>query len=134
MKQLALAAHTYAGAHNNQFPPAATWCDALQTSAPGTGVFFLDPSADATKRCSFGFNAKLGGRDSTNVNSNTVLFFETDGGWNVSGGPDSMLKQARHKTMTPGQTTASEVFVVAFADGHVEQVAVSGVAALRWNP
>ena len=135
LKQLSMAAHSYANSHNSQFTPAATLGDTLQpTAPPGLAASFLDPAGDASKRCNFAFNAKLGGTSAAKANPNTVLFFETDGGWNLSGGPELMLKQSRHKSPGPEQTGLREVFVVAFADGHVEQVTASRLAALRWNP
>jgi len=132
MKQLSVAVRIYASDHNDQFPPAATWCDAILPDAGGATKLFQCPAADGSqrpaangsKRCDYAFNTKLSGKDEKQINGNTVLFFETDGGWNVSGGPELMLKQSRH-----GQT-----FVVGFADGSVQQLTQSGLATLRWAP
>jgi prepilin-type processing-associated H-X9-DG protein len=52
------------------------------------------------------------------------MIFETDGGWNVSGGRELLLAKPRH-----GHTVT-----VGFADGHVEQVPESRLSQLRWNP
>jgi prepilin-type processing-associated H-X9-DG protein len=54
----------------------------------------------------------------------TVLIFETDGGWNLSGGPELLLNTPRH----------SQSITVGFADGHVEQVKPARVEQLRWDP
>jgi uncharacterized membrane protein len=134
MKQLIFAVNLYSASHDWRLPPAATWCDAIQSYAVSSGASFLDPSADASNRCSYAFNAKLSGLSTAKANPNTVMFFETDGGWNLSGGPELMLKHPRHKSVVPGQTSPTEVFLVAFVDGRVEQVPASGLAALRWNP
>jgi prepilin-type processing-associated H-X9-DG protein len=124
MKQLALAVTIYSSDNKDHLPPAATWCDAIKVYTGGSEVVFRCPAGDATQRCTYAFNAKLGGMDSTKVNAGTVLLFETEGGWNLSGGPELMLKQPHH----------GAVFVVAFVDGHVEQVTESRLATLRWNP
>jgi len=124
LKELSMSVRLYSSDHKDQFPPAATWCDAILTDAGGATKLFQCPAADGSKRCSYAFNSKLSGMDEKQINFNTVLFFETDGGWNVSGGPELMLQKPRH-----GQT-----FVVAFADGSVQQLTQSGLPALRWNP
>lgn len=123
MKQLALAARIYAGDHTNRLPPAATWCDALQSQVVSPKVFQC-PAANPNDRCDYAFNANLDGMDLGNINPNTVLFFESDAGWNRSGGPELMLSQSRH----------FRTFIVALADGSVQQLTAAQVARLRWNP
>jgi prepilin-type processing-associated H-X9-DG protein len=124
LKELSMSVVMYSSDDKDQFPPAATWCDAIQAYTGNSPKLFQCPAGDHSKRCDYAFNAKLGGMDAKQISGNTVLFFETDGGWNASGGPELMLKQPRH-----GKT-----FVVAFADGHVEQLTASSLATLRWNP
>ena len=57
-------------------------------------------------------------------NPQTVELFESDTGWNASGGPELMIGKSRHARM----------FVVAFADGSVQQLRESQLATLRWDP
>jgi type II secretory pathway pseudopilin PulG len=124
MKQLSLAVRLYSNDNNDRFPPAATWCDAILADTGGSTKIFQCPAGDGSKRCDYAFNAKLGGANANKANPMTVLLFEAGGGWNASGGPELMLKQPRH----------GRIFVVAFADGSVQQFHESDVAALRWNP
>ena len=84
-KQLALAVKIYSNDNNNQFPPAATWCDAIKT-AVGNENIFKCPAADSDRRCDYAFNAKLDGMDESKINPQTVMIFESDGGWNANGG------------------------------------------------
>jgi len=123
MKQLALAARIYSSDHSDRFPSATNWCDALKPEV-GSENIFKCPAGNQNERCTYAYNSRLDGLEETNINPSTVLFFETEGGWNVSGGPELMLKQARH-----GRT-----FVVAFADGSVQQLTASRLATLRWDP
>jgi prepilin-type processing-associated H-X9-DG protein len=123
MKQLALAEVMYEGANQNHFTPAATWCDALKPYTGGSTKMFQCPAGDAAQPCGYAFNAKLGGLDTAKVSPDTVLLFESDAGWNASGGLELVRRPSRHG-----------VFVVAFVDGHVEQVSESRLAALRWAP
>ncbi len=122
-KQLALAVRIYSDDHTNQLPPAATWCDAIR-SYVGSEKTFLCPAGDPGKRCNYAFNAKLGGMDESKIAPDSVLIFESDGGWNANGGLEQMIGKPRHAGR----------FVVAFADGHVEAVTASRLSTLRWNP
>jgi hypothetical protein len=123
MKQLALAVRGYSGDHDGHFPPAATWCDAIRPSVESDRVFRC-PAGNENERCHYAYNSRLDGMDDKDIDPDTVLFFETEGGWNISGGPELMLNNSRHRA----------VFVVAFADGHVEQMTASSLAGLRWTP
>jgi len=124
MRQLALAAVLYADDNKDQFPSAANWCDALQKQV-GTGKTFQCPLCEQSHRCHYAFNAQLSGVGPSKIESpaQTVLFFETDGGWNVSGGSELMLTQPRH----------SRRVALAFVDGHVELVNVARLQNIRWK-
>ncbi len=121
-KQLCLAAIMYASSNNDQLPPAATWCDALQANL-GSPQVFQCPSAPGA-RCAFGFNSKLGGKKLAEVAPQTVMFFEAPGGWNQSGGPEAALQAPPHDTF----------YNVGFVDGHVEAVQAARLRTLRWDP
>lgn len=122
-KQLALAVKIYAGDHNGQFPPAATWSDALKTYS-GSEKIFKCSAAPAHSQCDYAFNTKLDGVPENTISPNTVMIFEADAGWNANGGPELMLGQPRHK----------RVVVVALADGSVHQFRESELSTLRWDP
>ena len=123
LKQLGLAVRIYSGDNKDQFPPAATWCDAIRNAA-GSERIFKCPAGDPNQKCHYAFNAKLDGIATSKVDPSTVVIFETSGGWNVSGGPELMLDHPRHGRM----------FVVALADGSVQQISQARLKALRWDP
>ncbi len=120
-KQLALAMIIYSSGHTNQFPAATNWCD---TIGPSQQILKC-PAADSSNRCDYAFNSKLGGLELGKVNPQTVMIFESDGGWNANGGPELLPAKARH---------LRKFYVVAFADGHVEAVTQSRLNTLRWDP
>jgi hypothetical protein len=122
-KQLALAVRIYSGDNKDQLPPAATWCDAIRTST-GSDKPYQCPMGKSNARCSYAFNAKLGGMDKNKIDPHTVMIFESDAGWNANGGPELMISKPRH----------ARVFVVAFADGSVQQLRESQLKTLRWDP
>ncbi|HEU6447512.1 MAG TPA: DUF4190 domain-containing protein [Verrucomicrobiae bacterium] len=125
-QQLAMAVILYSSDHTN-FPAAANWCDAIK---PGVGNerFFRCPAASALNRCDYAFNSKLSGMNAGTLShaNETVLIFESNGGWNASGGPELMALPFRHDH---GRQT-----VVTFADGHSEIVNQDRLNSLRWEP
>ncbi len=123
VKQLGLAVRIWASDNNNRFPSATNWCDAVLTCA-GTDKVFKCPAAAPVKRCHYAFNAKLSGLEVAEVSPETVMIFESDGGWNASGGPELAPAKPRHP----------KGFVVAFADGSVRQVSPTEFNRLRWAP
>jgi hypothetical protein len=122
MKQLALGVKLYALNHNGQFPPAATWCDAIQGGV-GSPKVFQCPTEPGL-RCAYAFNAKLDGKKENEVDPQTVLLFENDAGWNGSGGAGD-LKPHKHSARRVN---------VALADGAVMQIPRSQLSTLRWDP
>ena len=122
LRQLGLAVRMYATDNKEEFPPAATWCDAIQTYAGSPKVFQCVAVPD--QRCGYAFNAKVGGRKVGEVDPQTVIIFESGAGWNASGGPELIVSPSRH----------GRHLVVGFADGHVEQVTEARLQQLRWDP
>lgn len=123
LKQLSLAARIYANSHGDHFPAANNWCDALKDDLGNNLKVYKCPADQTNENSDYAYNAQVAGLDVKNVNPQTVLFFESQPGWNLSGGSEMLLSQPRHRTIS-----------VAFADGHVEQVSVSRLAELRWEP
>jgi hypothetical protein len=122
-KQLALAVKIYSGDNGGKYPPAATWCDAIKGTV-GDDKVFKCPGTESSSRCGYAYNAKLGGMEESKIDPGTVMFFESDAGWNASGGPELMITKPRH----------SGVFVVGLADGSAMQLRESQLSTLRWNP
>ena len=126
IKQLNLGLIMYAGDNKDQFPDGTAWCDTLIPYLGGTTNAFICPAGAPNQRCHYAFNARLVGHSVKDVQTpaKTVLVFEIDGGWNVTGGPELLPAKARHKGC----------YVVGFADGHVEVVRPTGLAQLHWEP
>ncbi len=87
----------YSNDNTNHFPPAATWCDAIKTSV-GSETVFKCPAANSSSRCDYAFNAKLDGMDESKIDPQTVMIFESDAGWNASGGRELMISPRPPRT------------------------------------
>jgi len=125
-KQLALAIKIYAGDNTNCLPVATSWCDAIRTEAGSTRIFKC-PAGRPSSQCDYAFNDKLGGMDESKIDPQTVMIFESDRGWNASGGPEALLATPRHRSH------GGDV-VVGFADGSVRTVPRAQLGTLRWDP
>lgn len=131
LRQLAAGTRSYLEDHQNRFPPAASWGDALQEYL-GNPKTFQCPLGLQSNRCHFAFNAQLAGveKKQVTVPGRTVLLFETEGGWNVSGGPELLLSRPRH----PWPPDRRGAVALAFVDGHTEMATEARLQALRWQP
>jgi prepilin-type processing-associated H-X9-DG protein len=120
--QLAFGLTMFSSAHTNHLPAATSWCNDLQSYVDAET--FRCGAGDPKKSSHFAFNTNMTGIDSRSLTSpqTTVVIFESDGGWNMSGGPE--LAKVRHE----GKLT------VVFADGHAESVTPKRLQTLRWVP
>ena len=72
----------------------------------------------------YAFNAKLLGAEEGAIDPATVMIFESDSGWNASGGQELMITTPRH----------ASTFNVCLADGSVQQVTQAKLGTLKWDP
>ena len=123
VRQLSLALRIYAKDNQDRYPAATNWCNAIRLEVGSTNVFHC-PADLLGGRCSYAFNIQVASTELAKVDPSTVVIFESDSGWNASGGQELLLDKSRHR----------HVVVVGFADGHVESVPESQQPKLRWNP
>lgn len=125
LKQIGLAEMLYAGDNKDRFPSGGNWCDAIGKYV-GSPAVFKCPVGAVQQRCHYAFNARLSGVDTKSISNpaQTVLVFETDGGWNLSGGPELTLSQTRHRNAVG----------IVFADGHSELATPARLQKARWDP
>lgn len=122
LKQLGLAVRIWSVDNGEKYPAATNWCDGIINEA-GSPKIYVCPSAPAL-RSGYAFNAKLSGLEEGQVDPGTVMIFESDAGWNASGGKELMITKARHNNR----------FNVCLADGSVQQMTEAQVRQLRWDP
>jgi len=122
VKQLSLAVKMYSLDAGDKFPSGTNWCDLIQTNVGMTTVYQCP--ANPGLRCGFAYNSKLADKKEGEVNSQTVMFFESGAGWNASGGPELFAEHKHSRTK----------IVIGYADGSVVELPRSQLDSLRWEP
>jgi type II secretory pathway pseudopilin PulG len=122
VRQLAIAIHTF-HADNDQLPDAAKWSDALLPFVGNDKQIFISPTDPDADGSSYAFNKNLSGvkLETLRAAARTVVFFESDLGWNGAGDRDDAF-------------TFNENYLIGFADGHVERVPEEDLDKLNWTP
>ena len=120
LKHLTVAIHEF-HEDNDHLPDAAKWSDALLPYVDNEKQVFIssvDPDSS-----SYAFNKNLSGMklDDLQAVARTVVFFESDLGWNGAGGIDDAI-------------ALDDGFLIGFADGHVERVSGEDLDKLNWTP
>jgi hypothetical protein len=120
LKHLAVAIHEF-HEDNDHLPDAAKWSDALLPYVDNEKQVFIS-SADPDGS-TYAFNKNLSGMklDDLQAVARTVVFFESDLGWNGAGGIDDAI-------------ALGDGFLIGFADGHVERVSGEDLDKLNWTP
>jgi hypothetical protein len=131
IRQLSSAMREYVLAHDEQFPAADTWSDNIKGRVPSTAAFTC-PLAPQT--CAYAFNLQLAGKKLSQVNPMTVMLFESDAGWNGSGGQDQMVARDHAPASDSHAAPGERVLHVVFVNGEFASMPESGLKSLRWNP
>lgn len=121
-KCLAMAIVLYSENHNYTYPTPEHWCDLLAQRKDVCKKFFICPTAlykGDKGPCHYSLNPNC----EPNSPANTVLLFETKGGWNQYGGPE-LLTFDHHD---------QKGCWVAFKDCHAEFITSEDVGKLRWK-
>ena len=118
LRQLCIAMMLYAQDHNDTYPVSDRWCDLLVSEVGAAIEESLRCPEAKDSRCSYAMNPDADPCSGADV----VLLFESDRGWNASGG--SEILTTRHHE---GRGCA-----VLFADGSVRFVKADEVVGLKW--
>jgi prepilin-type processing-associated H-X9-DG protein len=134
LKQLGVAAITYADNNKGQYPTADKWCDLLEPYYGNNGNVLICPATrnkkyDYTKtidpnakhQCSYAINPNA--KRDCRFPAGTVFLFESNPGWNQSGGSE----------LATTQNHGEKACNVLFCDGHVEFVHAEDINKLRWT-
>ena len=124
MKQLSLGLIMYAQDWDEKAPPADTWSDAIDPYVKSRKIYVCPDALDL--KCGYAFNDKLtSDAFATMTNpAETLLFFESNLGWNGHGTAEALPAKPRHK--------GGDNF--AYCDGHCKWVRRGRAPALQWLP
>lgn len=133
-KQLGIGLIVHAQDNDDKLPDADKWCDMIQREVDSPRVFVSPQDSMAQARAeagqkvsSYAFNKALSGKNLNEVDPGTVILFETDLGWNGSGGHKEALESIEFSN---GRTIA-----VGTMDGTVRQISSPDeLRRLRWDP
>jgi hypothetical protein len=122
LKHLAMAIHMF-HEENESLPDAAKWSDALLPFVGNDKEVFISSADPDAEGSSYAYNKSLSGMklDDLQAVARTVVFFESDLGWNGAGGIDDAI-------------ALGDGFLIGFADGHVERVSGEALDKLNWTP
>ncbi|UCG59978.1 MAG: hypothetical protein JSU70_10745 [Phycisphaerales bacterium] len=120
-KALGMALSAYANDHSGRYPNPQDWCDALAEHSGWQGKLFCKhPSAAVSQGlCHYALNPECEPGSPGDV----VLIFETRGGWNQSGGPESLTAKDNYK----------RGWRVLLNNGHLKFIEPRGLAKLKWQ-
>ncbi len=124
-RQLAMAATLYATDHDDRYPSADNWVQVFLDKGLIVEETLVSPFAMEDGRA-FAMNAKLGDLRVADITypARTVLFFECAADSPLAGGPE----------LFPTRPRSQIGYLVAFADGHVEQTPLEKIDLLLWDP
>lgn len=118
------AVMVYVDDHNDTYPPAENWCDALIKECDVDPKQFLCPGSERKEGQScYAININVAGKKASEIPPDTVLLFETASGVNPAG-ESEMLNADNHQ---------GDGCNVLFADGHVKFVLTKDFPTLRWT-
>ena len=124
LRSLSIALYMYAHDHSNSYPIPDNWCDLLIKDYKVSLEYLVCSGSDAKiGESSYALNKNIEGKKSSEIPSDTVLLFETLGGWNQVGGPE-MLTTDNHK---------GKGCNILFNDRHVEFVKAERIGELKWG-
>lgn len=125
LKQLGLAARIYSTDHADTFPAAERWTETLKPILGPDMDRVLRRPANAGAACGYGYNQAVAGKKESEVDPDTVLFFELEVPECDAVGGEELLRHPRSN---------GETVVVGYADGSVMQLRLERLSELRWEP
>jgi len=117
LKQLNLALHIYAYDFSDTYPAPEKWCDSIVDIVKDLDIFRC--LAVDEGKCHYAINPNC----DPNSPADTVLLFETKGGWNQFGGPELMAIDNHTQRGCN----------IGFNDGHVEFIKEEEIGDLKWS-
>jgi len=123
LKHLGKIIQQYATDHDGSYPTADKWCDLLVQRYKVPEKSFVCPSGEKELPCYYAINPNAEPHSS----SDTVLLFETKGGWNKFGGLEIVSTENHQFKDDP------EGCNVLFNNGRVRYIKTKRLDKLNWG-
>mgnify|MGYP001146975476 CR=1 FL=1 len=132
LRQLQLASLTYAMDNDERLPPGNVWCDVTAPYVRDRIIYTCPAAQESPGGYRMNSFLQLRTRSSILEPARTFAIFDSDAGWNMTGGPDDLV--LRHAE-TPGRLfQPTRDANVAFADGHVKYSKSEPPGYRVWDP
>lgn len=129
LKTLSIAFENYGYDYQGRYPTANKWCDLLKDYH--VEKYLVCPAQRGTgERCSYAINPYC----EPNSPPNTVLLFETKGGWNQFGGIEIASTYNHHHERDRFWGYKIPGYNILFNDGSVRYVRKRDFPKLKWKP
>ena len=129
MGKLYQAIRQYTVEHEGELPIPSKWCDLLRGSSAMSLETFICPGAKAQLgQSSYAINEKIMGYKLDNLSGEIVLIFETNPGWNKSGGPE-LLSTENHDYLLETKRCG-----ILYANGNIIFIQPEAFDKLIWDP
>ncbi len=125
LRQVSVAAASYAMEYNDYLPRSDDWVDLLDAYVQDAdAVVSLSRSPEQGR--AYAMNRLLDGLRYVDVSdpARTVLFYEAQFGSPLAGGSELLPAQPRYQ----------QGYVIVFVDGHIENVIPEAIDSLAWQP
>ncbi|MFB3138004.1 MAG: DUF4190 domain-containing protein, partial [Phycisphaerales bacterium] len=125
LREVGLAAESYAMDYNDYLPRSSDWVDLLDAYVQDADALVSWLGSPEQGRA-YAMNRLLDGLRYADVSDpqRTVLFFEAQFGSPLAGGPELLPAQPRYE----------QGYVIVFVDGHIENVIPEAIDSLVWQP
>lgn len=124
----------YSKAHGGNLPSSTNWCDELNSFGSDLTSTLFDYKRRMEPHCTVAFNKNISGANLQSLSSNTILLFESDGPWNLSGGPELFHSQSKDKEFAFVILADGKTYKYFFSRGKAKEISSESYVSIQWNP
>jgi len=132
LRQLGRVMSEYSEDHDGYLPVANQWCDILmEYDGNLSESSFKHPVKEGS---SIAFNKNLDGLRLADVPGKTVLLFEAEGGWNLTGGPELLKKECINRDFVDVLLVNKDIKSYWIKNEGFREHSEDNFKPLRWKP
>ena len=124
----------YAKTNDGILPSSDNWCDELKGFDFKLASDSFDTKGRIDPHCTVAFNNNLSRVNLNKLSLNTVLLFEADGPWNLSGGPELFYALSEDTEFAFVFLADGNTYKYFFRRGEVKDESDGSYKSIRWNP